>query len=515
METQTAPPSETSVDEGDGYSLRQWVGLFAGPAALVVMLALPAPEGMETAAWRTAAVGVLMAVWWVTEALPIAATALLPLVLFPLLGARPIDEAAAPYANPLIFLFMGGFMLALAMERWGLHRRIALGIIRAIGTRPRSIIAGFMVASAFLSMWVSNTATAMMMLPIGLSVVALVRGEEGGTSEVEQTSGQEFGNFAVVLMLAIAYACSVGGMGTLVGTPTNAFLVGFLDETYDLEIAFAHWLLLGVALLALALPVIFVVLTRFVYPIRLERLPGGADYIRSQWRALGSMNRGEWLVGVVFGAVAVLWVTRPLLDSYVPGLSDAGIAMTGAVALFALPVDLRRGVFVLDWEWARRLPWGVLILFGGGLSLAAAISDTGLAAWIGGRMDLLASWPPLLIVVAVVAVIIFLTELTSNTATAAAFIPILASVAVGIGQDPLLLAVPATLAASCAFMLPVATPPNAIVYGSSFVTVPQMARAGIVLNALFVLLVTLMAYLLLPVVLGVELGVVPEWATGP
>ena len=517
METQTAPPAPTSEEASEGYSLRQWIGLFGGPVLLVAMLLWPAPEGMEVAAWRTAAVGVLMAVWWVTEALPIAATALLPLVLFPLLGARPIDEAAPPYANPLIFLFMGGFMLALAMERWGLHRRIALGIIRAIGTRPRSIIAGFMVASAFLSMWVSNTATAMMMLPIGLSVVALVRGSEeepGRTPQDEVRTSELGGNFAVVLMLAIAYACSVGGMGTLVGTPTNAFLVGFLDETYGLELAFANWLGLGVALLVLALPVIFVVLTRFVYPIRLRELPGGAGYIRSEWRALGPMSRGEVLIAIVFGLVAVLWVTRPLLDGYLPGLSDPGIAMTGAVLLFALPVDLRRGVFVLDWDWARRLPWGVLILFGGGLSLAAAISDTGLAAWIGGRMDLLASWPPLLIVVAVVAVIIFLTELTSNTATAAAFVPILASVAVGIGQDPLLLVVPATLAASCAFMLPVATPPNAIVYGSSFVTVPQMARAGVVLNALFVLLVTLMAYLLLPIVMGVELGVVPEWAAG-
>lgn len=510
MEAQTIPPARPSEDAAEGYGVRQWVGLIGGPVLLVAMLLLPAPEGMTVAAWRAAAVGGLMAVWWVTEALPIPATALLPLVLFPVLDVRPIDEAAPPYANPLIFLFMGGFMLALAMERWGLHRRIALGIIRAIGTRPRSIIAGFMVASAFLSMWVSNTATAMMMLPIGLSVVGLVQGEEapGRTSAPP-------GHFAVVLMLAIAYACSVGGMGTLVGTPTNAFLVGFLDETYDVEIAFANWLLLGVALLALALPVIFLVLTRLVYPIRLRELPGGADYIRSEWERLGPMSRGEGLIGVVFALVAVLWVTRPLLDDHLPGLSDPGIAMGGALLLFVLPVDVRRGVFVLDWAWAKRLPWGVLILFGGGLSLAAAISDTGLAAWIGGRMDLLASWPPLLIVVAVVAVIIFLTELTSNTATAAAFVPILASVAVGIGQNPLLLVVPATLAASCAFMLPVATPPNAIVYGSSFVTVPQMARAGIVLNTLFVGLVTLLAYLLLPLVLGVELGVVPAWASGP
>jgi sodium-dependent dicarboxylate transporter 2/3/5 len=478
-----------------------------------LMLALPAPEGMAPAAWRAAAVAALKGVWWMTEALPIAATALLPLVVFPLLQVVDMRAAATPYANPLIFLFMGGFMIAMAMIRWQLHRRIALGIINLIGTRPTAIVLGFMVAAAFLSMWVSNTATAMMMMPIGLSVVELARGAAVGSAPITRDS--EGGHFAVALMLAIAYACSVGGMGTLVGTPTNALLAGYMDETYGVELAFVDWLLLGVPLVIVALPVIFLVLTRLVYPIRIREIPGGRAFVRSELEKLGPMQRPEKMVAAVFALVAALWIFRPLLTSLVPGLTDTGVAMGGAVLLFVLPVDLKRGLFVLDWETASKLPWGVLILFGGGLSLADAINDTGLASWIGSQTEVLATWPVLAIVAVVVALIVFLTELTSNTATAAAFVPVVASVAIGMGQSPLLLAVPAVLAASCAFMLPVATPPNAIVYGSSFVTIPQMVRAGIVLNLLFIVIVTALAFVLLPLTMGVELGVVPPWATVP
>jgi sodium-dependent dicarboxylate transporter 2/3/5 len=292
-------------------------------------------------------------------------------------------------------------------------------------------------------------------------------------------------------------------------------MAGFLVETYQFEMAFVNWMALGLPLVLLSLPLIFLVLTRVVYPIRVREIPGGKAFITQELQALGRMQRPEKLVAAVFGLTAGLWITRPLLSGVVPGLSDAGIAMFSAVLLFALPVDARRGVFVLNWTWAKKLPWGVLILFGGGLSLAAAINDTGLAAWIGGHMRLLSDWPILGVMVVVVAVIILLTELTSNTATAAAFLPIVASVGVGIGQNPLLLVVPATVAASCAFMLPVATPPNAIIYGSSFVTVPQMARAGVVLNALFVLVVALVSYVLLPLVFDVSLGVVPSWAVAP
>lgn len=429
-----------------------------------------------------------MAVWWMTEAIPIPATALLPLVLFPVLGIADERSAAAPYANPLIFLFLGGFLIAIAMERWQLHRRLALNIIRILGTRPHALVAGFTVAGAFLSMWVSNTATVLMMLPIGLSVVALVRKDDDSRDS----------NFAINLMLVIAYSSSIGGMATLIGTPPNAFFAGFMLETYDREIGFVEWMGFALPIVLVALPLMYLVLTRLIYPITIKEIPGGRDYILEQLREIGAMKQPEKSVALVFAATAVLWITRPLLQTYVPGLTDPGVAMTMALLLFLIPADVRQGQFLLDWDDAKSVPWGVLLLFGGGLSLAAAIDNTGLATWLGERMTLLADWPLLLIIVAVTGVIVLLTELTSNTATAAAFLPIAASVSVGLGYDPAMLAIPAVLAASCAFMLPVATPPNAIIYGSSFVTIPQMARAGMALNVIFTLLISLATYLLLP-----------------
>jgi solute carrier family 13 (sodium-dependent dicarboxylate transporter), member 2/3/5 len=492
------------VRPAERFTPRQWVGLLAGPALLATMLLLPPPAGLEPAGWRTAAVGVLMATWWISEAIPIPATALLPIALFPLLGVGGVGAAAAPYANPVIFLFMGGFMIAQAMQRWGLHRRIALLVILAVGTRPIPLIGGFMIAAAFLSMWVSNTATAVMMLPIGLSVIDLVLRGSGGPARDPADS-----NFAIALMLGIAYACSIGGLGTLIGTPPNALLAGFMVEAYGVEIGFGRWMLLGVPFVAVGLPLTWIVLTRVVYPVRLREIPGGREVIEREARALGRVGRGERVVGVVFLLTALAWMTRPVIEEWVPGLSDAGIAIGAALLLFVIPVDVRRGIFALDWEWAKRLPWDVLVLFGGGLSLAAAISRTGLAGWVGASLAGIQGMPILLIIAIVVLVIVFLTELTSNTATAAAFLPLLASLAVGIGENPLILAIPAALAASCAFMMPVATPPNAIVYGSSFVTVPQMARAGIVLNLLFVVLITGLGYLLVMLVFGIPSGAIP------
>jgi sodium-dependent dicarboxylate transporter 2/3/5 len=503
MNQSTMPPSVDN--EHDEYPSHKLYGLFLGPIAALLLFLFPVPEGLEPAGWYTAAVGLWMAVWWITEAIPIAATALLPLVLFPLIGAGSIDEAASPYANPLIFLFLGGFLLALAMQRWDLHRRIALQTIRSIGTTPTAIIIGFMIASAFLSMWVSNTATAMMMMPIGLSVIKLVRTAEEETSSVGSHS------FGALLMLAIAYSCSIGGIGTIIGTPPNALLVGFFDESYGLDIGFARWMLVGIPMVIVALPMAFGVL-RWLFPFNLKEIPGGRSLIESKLRELGPMSNPERMVAWVFSLVALLWIIRPLLDDRIPGLSDAGIAMSGALLLFLLPVDFERGIFVLNWKWAERLPWGVLLLFGGGLSLAAAVSRTGLATWIGQAMTTAEALPLIMIITIVTATVVFLTELTSNTATAAAFMPIMASVAIGIGQNPLLLAVPAALAASCAFMLPVATPPNAIIYGSGELTIPQMARTGILLNLSCILLITILCYTVLFWFFGVEIGVIPSWA---
>jgi solute carrier family 13 (sodium-dependent dicarboxylate transporter), member 2/3/5 len=498
--------AETS-DRPRTPSARQRIGLVAGPLTMLVLLLAPAPADMGDAAWRTAALGTLMAVWWATEALPIAATALLPLALFPLMGVLPMRATAAPYANPLIFLFLGGFIIALAMQRWGLHKRIALLVVRAVGTRPHRLVLGMMLASAFVSMWVSNTATAVMMLPIGLSVVQLVRpdAEHGPADPVDV-------NFAVCLMLGIAYAASIGGLATLIGTPPNALLAGFMLETYGVEIGFSQWLSVGLPLVIATLPLTWLILTRVAFPITVREIPGGRDAIEAEYRRLGPMSRGETWVGVVFLCAATLWIVRPLIEGVVPGLTDTGIAIAAAIALFAIPLDRHWSAFVMDWETAVKLPWGVLLLFGGGLALAEAVTITGLASWIAAAMGGLNALPTILVVALITAVIIFLTELTSNTATAAAFLPLIASLAIGLGENPLLLVVPAAIAASCAFMMPVATPPNAIVYGSGYVTIPQMVRAGWWLNLMFIAAITLLAYSLVGLAFGVERGVLPPWA---
>jgi solute carrier family 13 (sodium-dependent dicarboxylate transporter), member 2/3/5 len=439
--------------------------------------------------------------------LPIAATALLPLVLFPLLGVLGMRAAAAPYANPLVFLFLGGFVIALAMQRWGLHRRMALLVVRGIGTGPYRLVLGMMLATAFTSMWVSNTATTVMMLPIGLSVVQLVR----PASDYGQGQPVDF-NFAVCLMLGIAYAASIGGLATLIGTPPNALLAGFMLETYGVEIGFAQWLAVGLPLVGVTLPLTWLLLTRVAFPIRLQEIPGGRTAVATQYHALGRMSAGELAVAVVFVAAALLWIGRPALQGVLPGLTDTGIAIAAAVVLFAIPVDRSCSTFVMDWQTAERLPWGVLLLFGGGLSLADAVTTTGLAEWIAGAMGAAGALPTIALVITVAVIVIFLTELTSNTATAAAFLPLVAALAIGLGENPLLLAVPTAIAASCAFMMPVATPPNAIVYGSGYVTIPQMMRAGWALNILFAIAITTLAYSLLALVFGVEPGVLPEWA---
>ena len=433
------------------------MGLVAGLALFLWMLLAPPPEGMPLPAWRTAAVGTLMAVWWVTEAIPIPATALVPLALFPVLGVLDIDRSAAPYANPIIGLFLGGFLIAQAMTQWMLHRRIALGILTMMGARPDRLVAGFMIASAFISAWISNTATAVMMLPIGLSVVRMVAdaAPEQGTGESTAAS-----DLPVALMLGIAYACSIGGLATLIGSPPNALFAGMMAEQHGVEIGFGRYMLLGVPLVLLGLPLTWLVLTRWSFRVSRDEIPGAAARIDRAWESLGPMSRGERVVGVVFVLTALAWIFRPLLETAVPGLSDTGIAIGAA-----------------------------LVLFGGGLSLANAVSRTQLADWIGSNFTALQGMPSAVAVLVVTFVIIFLTELTSNTATAAAFIPIVASLAVVVGAPPVLLAAPAALAASCAFMLPVATPPNAVVFSGGYVTIPQMVRAGFVLNLIFALII--------------------------
>ena len=501
----------------------QWIGLLAGPlAAWAAMTWLPdvyadaAGQSVELTPAAHATLGMLlwMAIWWLTEAIDIAATALLPVAAFPLLGVAGPDAAAAPYASQLIFLFLGGFLIAAAMQRWGLDRRFALWVLRWVGPRPSHMVAGFMGVTALLSAFVSNTATAAMMLPIALSVVALVEPDaaEAVQGPSPESSGTPPGrNFSICLMLGIAYAASIGGMATLIGTPPNGIMAQFvrdqLSAPYRQEIGFSRWLLVGAPFALVFLPLVWWLLTRYIYPIRLRQLEGGAALIADQLRRLGPPKVGEWVVAGVFVATAVAWIGRPLLQRWLPTLqlSDAGIAMVAALALFILPVDWRQRRSALDWDTARRIPWGVLILFGGGLSLAAAVRTNGVGEYIGSHVLGLRDAPTWILVLAVTVLVIFLTELTSNTATTATLLPILAAVAEGIGLNPLLLVVPATLAASCAFMMPVATPPNAIVFGSGRLTLPEMARAGIWLNLIGVVLVMLVTYLV----------VIPLWGGSP
>jgi sodium-dependent dicarboxylate transporter 2/3/5 len=449
------------------------VGLLSGPLAAVVIHWL-LPDALPPAGRVTAGCAIWMAVWWLTEALPLPATALLPLAVFPLAGVASMKDAAAPYAHKLIFLFMGGFMIARAMESWNLHRRIALWAVKRAGDSPGRIVGAFMAVTAFLSMWVSNTATALMMVSIAASVVPL-----GGRNK----------NFATCLMLAIAYGASIGGVATLIGTPPNALLAAFVEQQYGLQISFARWMAFGVPFAALLLPATWWLLTHRLYPLESSVAGARPGRIKQSLAELGRMSVPEFRVAIVFFLTAAAWVFRPLLTRWFSGLDDAGIAMLGALALFAMPAG-EKDKRLLDWSAAVKLPWGVLLIFGGGLSLAAAITQNGVADYLGGLFSGLQGSGVPLLVFGTATLIVFLTEMTSNTATTAAFLPIFAAVAVGAGVDPLVLLVPVAIGASCAFMMPVATPPNAIVFASGHVTIRQMARAGLWLNWLAIALVT-------------------------
>ncbi|NLY01215.1 MAG: DASS family sodium-coupled anion symporter [Rhodopirellula sp.] len=472
-----------------------WAGRIGAPALAVLMYYLTQWAGeLPEPGRRVAAVGAMIGVLWVTEALPLPITSLIPLILFPLAGVLTFDEAARPYANPYIFLFMGGFMIAQAIERWNLHRRIALLTVLAVGTRPRHLVGGFMIATAMLSMWISNTATAMMMLPIGLSVASLLadrlNGEEPTAPRRPGRQNTESDDFTVAVLLGIAYAASIGGIGTLVGTPPNTFLAGFL-ATKGISISFGRWMLFAVPLSMALLATAWLMLVFVFHPLRMSAIPGGRQLIRTELRNLGKVSRGEWTVLGVFVVTALAWIFREPIGRWdwlvarlpiIERVNDPMIALGGALLLFIVPVDLRRGVFALDWETAVKLPWGVLLLFGGGLSLAAAAVDAGFNDWVGQQVAGLHGLPAVVLVLVVCLVVVFLTEIASNTAVATAFLPIVFGAAQGMKIDPLLLAVPTALAASCAFMLPAATAPNAIIFSSGRVTIWSMARAGFWLN---------------------------------
>ncbi|MEE8371004.1 MAG: SLC13 family permease [Sphingomonadales bacterium] len=477
----------------EGRKTYQRVGFPLGPLFWLIFQLLTPSAGLSAEAWQVVALAGWMAIWWGTEAIPIPATSLLPLVVLPIMGAVTPAAAASPFANPVIFLLLGGFIIAMGMQRWNLHRRIALTILVKVGNRPEALIGGFMAASALLSMWVSNTATTLMMVPIALSVAGATLGQENIRHP-----------FTVALLLSVAYAASIGGMGTLVGTPPNAMVAAYLLENMDIEVGFAQWMSVGVPIVLILVPLAWFVLTKWVFNLDGFSAERGAEAVAAELDELGRLSTPERRVLFLFAAVALFWIFRPLLSkiSGLQGLSDMGIAIGGAVAMFVMPSGSRdeKGTFLLDWAWAVRLPWGVILLFGGGLSLAAAIKATGLAAWMGEGLVGLTTLHLFLLMLALVAMITFLTELTSNTATTAALLPVLGAIAGAGNLDPLLLAVPAAMAASCAFMLPVATAPNAVIFAGGHITIPEMAGAGFRLNLVAIMIITALCYALVPLI---------------
>ena len=505
--------------EAQEYDLRQRVGLITGLSLFLIILLLPRPESLTPEGKRMAAVAALMATWWITEAAHIAVTALLPVALVPILGIMSSREVAPNYANHIIFLFIGGFIIALAMEKWDLHRRIALLTISRVGTRPERLMLGFMIATAFLSMWISNTATTMMMLPIAMAVVTqLSEFAEIDGKRTEDTQAQVKTTFGLMLLLAIAYSASVGGLGTIIGSPTTVAFLGFAQTRFPDQppIGFMDWSIVCIPIVVIFIPIMWSYLCRFGADLPLDRIKfrGSQTIIEAEIRKLGPMKRPEKIVLAVSASTAVLWIFRRPLELgglTIPGWSsmfespsdihDATVAMTMGVLLCLLPAGTewkgRRERFVMDWQTIQHgIPWSIVMLLGGGFALAAGIQETGLARWIGSQMSALQGMPLWVLIPLSCLLAVLLTETTSNIATVLMISPVITETALEIGVHPYLLLIPSAIMASFAFMLPVATPPNAIVFGSGWITIPQMFRAGVILDAIALLLVPMLVYLL-------------------
>lgn len=506
------------ADAGAPGGRRAWWKLALGPGLAVVVLLLD--PGSSPTVGRMAAVAVWMAAWWVTEAVPIPVTALLPLVLMPVAGILPVSEVAPQYGRSTVYLFLGGFLLALGLQASGVHRRMALFIVSKVGGEPRRIVLGFMLAAAFLSMWISNTATVMVLLPIGLAVLAAVRDRGVGPREMK--------TLGVTVMLGIAYAADIGGMATLVGTPPNLSYKEQLTQLFPDAPApsFAQWTMLVMPISVIFLFVGWLTLTRITFRLGRTSLLGSRGAIDELREQLGPMRRDEAITAVVFACTALLWMTRKKIEIgtvMIPGWSslpfleqgyvdDAVVAVTMAIILFLVPSKDRPGRNLLEWEDARQVPWGMLLLFGGGFALAAGFRSSGLSEWLGTQFEGLRGQSPTVVMVVVCGALTFLTELTSNTATTEMVLPILAAAGTTLGTDPRYLMIPATLSASCAFMMPVASPTQAIVFGSGHVPIRDMIRAGIWFNVLGVLLVALGFALLAGPIMGIDPSVLPAWA---
>ena len=485
----------------------KFLGLIIGIVFLMITCLFSSPETLNTKAWLTLGVAMLMATWWLTEAIPLPVTGLLPLIFFPILGVSSIKETAQAFSHPIIFLFMGGFIIGLAMQHTGLHKRIAYYIIAKFKNGPKSLIFGFMCATAFLSMWISNSATAIMMLPIALSIITVFK---------EDKNTAKNNNFDKALVLSIAFSATIGGIATIIGTPPNTVMAAMLSELYNYEINFLDWLKIGLPTSLILLPITWVVLTFVCFPLDSSIMIKNR-IINDKIKELGKISQDEIMVGVVFIITASLWISRKwissALENIIPSgaLNDSTIAISAAIILFIIPSNRPNRDRLINWDVAQSIPWGALILIGGGLSLATVINSSGLAAWIGSLSSNLSGISIILIVLISVASIIILTELTSNTATASTFIPIFGATALGLGQDPLLLIIPATLGASCAFMMPVATPPNTIAYASGYLKISDMIKAGVWLNIISLIVIGIIIALILGPVFDVELNKIPLW----
>ena len=474
-------------------STKQKIGLVLGPLLFIIIKVFFHPEGMGDSANAILASTSWVAVWWITEAISIPVTALLPIVLFPLSGGLSISETTASYGHKYIFLFLGGFILAIAIEKWNLHKRIALNIIKMVGTNVSRIILGFMIATALLSMWISNTATAVMILPVGMAIVLQLQ-------DNPNTKKNENLIFGKALMLAIAYSASIGGMATLIGTPPNLVLAGVIESTYNTEITFSQWFIFGFPISVILLIICWIYLTKFAFKFEQKEFPGGRKEIKNQLNALGKISYEEKVILIVFSITAIAWICRSfLLTKWLPAIDDTIIAIMASILLFLIP-NKQKSQALISWEDAVKLPWGILILFGGGMALALGFESSGLAIWIGNQLTTLIGVSLFVLLLVLIASVNFLTEITSNMATTAMLLPVLVSLAAVINVHPYILLVSATLAASCAFMLPVATPPNAVVFGSGYLKIEDMVKKGIWMNLISILLVTLIVYYILPLV---------------
>ncbi|MEQ8575076.1 SLC13 family permease [Fulvivirga sp.] len=461
------------------------IGFILGPSIFILLQAF----GFNEPIYDVIALAIWMIVWWVTEAVPIPVAALLPIIILPLTGVFSVSQATAPYASPIIFLFMGGFLIALGLEKHGLHLRLALSLLKITGSSGNGIILGFMIASSLLSMWISNTATAVMMLPIASSVVGLLSSKQGLNK-----------NFALALMLSIAYSANIGGTMTLIGTPPNVVMAGYLNQLLNFQMGFAEWLMIGIPTGLLLLTVTYYLLTRVLFANNIKHVEGSTELINSELKKLGKISREEKLVITVFLITAFGWILKPQINELIgkPLLTDHITAMIGGVLMFSMPVNLKDQNFLMRWDDTSKLPWGILLLFGGGMALANALAEVGIIEMIGEFVSSITQVQPLIFILVITLIVLLMTEVMSNVALVTILIPVIIGVANGININPLLLIIPATLSSSCAFMMPISTPPNAIVFSSGHISMKDMMKAGIWLNLIAVLVIALLSYWIVP-----------------